>query len=369
MPIYHFSHSFSLSSGGTLESFDLSYETYGKLNQERSNVILVCHALSGNARVSMIDGQAGWWDDMVGEGKPIDTNKFFVICSNVLGSCYGSTGPASIHPKTGKRYGKSFPLITICDMVHAQKLLIDSLNIPCLYAIIGSSMGGMQALEWSIAFPSFTKKILVIATTAQLSPQGLAFNSVGRHAIMSDPHWNEGNYYETNEKPKNGLGTARMIGHVTYLSKQSFEKKFGRKLQNKSSNQTEKSMEKQDYGYTFDIDFEIESYLNHQASKFATYFDANSYLYLSRATSYFDLEKENSLEEVFKNTQSAFLFLGISSDWLYPPKQMEKLVASLLKLKKKVTYSVIDSPYGHDAFLVESHKFSPFIQEYLVIRN
>lgn len=339
-----------LESGASLPFFELAYETYGTLNKKRDNAILICHALSGDSHVA----KGGWWGDLVGPKKAIDTLKYFVICSNTLGSCYGSTGPTSVDPATQKPYGLNFPVITIKDMVAAQVKLCEYLDVHFLKAVIGGSMGGMQALEWSISYPSQVKSCIVIATAPTLSPQAVAFGAVGRHAITSDTDWNTGDYYES-KQPEKGLAIARMIGHITYLSEESMSKKFGRRLQKKT-----------DYGYDFDTDFEIESYLKHQGKKFVGRFDANSYLYLSKAMSYFDLEKSyKSLGAAFKNTHASFLVMSISSDMLYPAEQNKKVVHTLMRLNKKVSYAEIDSPYGHDAFLIEQEKLGALMAPFL----
>ncbi|RAP38833.1 homoserine O-acetyltransferase [Candidatus Marinamargulisbacteria bacterium SCGC AAA071-K20] len=354
--IYNLSDPLELESGSKLNHVDISYETYGTLNKTKSNAILICHALSADAHVAQHpeNKTKGWWDDLVGNGKAIDTKKYFVICSNTIGSCRGSTGPMSINKSTKKPYGLKLPVITIGDMVSAQEALLNHLNIETLFAVVGGSMGGMQALEWSIRFPSKVKRCIAIATTAKLSPQSLAFGAVGRNAITSDPEWHKGDYY-AKEAPQKGLAIARMIGHITYLSEQGMLDKFGRNLQ-----------EKTDFGYDFSSDFQIESYLKYQGDKFMTFFDANAYLYLSRAMSYFDLEKKyKSLNKAFKKSESKFLILSISSDWLYPSKQSKEIVKSLMTLSKDVTYAEIDSPFGHDGFLLECKKIGKVVKPFL----
>ena len=348
----------ALESGAILPELCLAYECYGTLNKDKSNAILICHALSGDAHAAFErhddTRSLGWWDGLIGPGKAIDTNRFFVICSNTIGSCYGSTGPSSINPETQSRYALSFPIITISDMVKAQFSLISSLEIPRLKAVIGGSMGGMQALEWAISYPDALEICIPIATTTKLSPQALAFGAVGRKAILSDPHFRAGNYNDT-EGPKEGLAIARMIGHITYLSEESMGQKFGRKLQKKT-----------DYGYDFTEDFQIESYLKYQGDKFVSIFDANSYLYLSRAMSYFDLEKQHSsLQNAFSTVTSRFLILSLSSDWLYPSKQSIEIAKTLMKMNKQVSYSEIETPYGHDAFLIEHEKMTRLIKPFL----
>lgn len=348
-----------LASGETLGPVTLAFETYGTLNPAKSNAILVCHALSGNARLASRSAdnpdQLGWWDTYVGPGKAIDTDQFFVICINTIGGCSGSTGPSSIDPKTQKPYRLTFPVITIADMVRSQKALIDHLEIAKLHAVIGGSMGGMQALEWSIQFPEIVSRCLPIASTSSLPPQAMAFDAVGRHAITSDQAWHNGQYAESDSDQMKGLSIARMIGHITYLSDESLKAKFGRKLQ-----------EKNDYGYNFDTEFQIESYLKYQGDKFVSRFDANSYLYLTKALSYFDLEKSyGTLENAFRNCQSRFMVVAISSDWIYPPEQSRKMVDVLIGLDKDVSYCQIESPAGHDAFLIHNDTLISVIQGFL----
>jgi len=349
-----------LESGQKIGPITLQYETYGTLNDSKSNAVLICHALSGDAHVSGVDLKdptyVGWWDSFVGPGKAIDTNQFFVICSNVLGGCKGSTGPQSIDPKTQKPYGLTFPIMTIGDMVNAQEALIHWLGIESLHAVIGGSMGGMQALEWAIQFPSKVKRCIPIATTSRLSPQALAFDAVGRNAIISDPNYNKGHYYDQPNQPENGLAIARMIGHITYLSEESMDYKFGRKLQKKD-----------DYGYDFSTDFQVESYLVYQGNKFGSRFDANSYVYLTKAISYFDLEKKyGSLESAFERIQSKMMVVSITSDWLYTPKESKAIVKALMKLNKQVTYCEINSDSGHDAFLIDHAHLGKVTRNFLM---
>lgn len=339
-----------LNSGETLSSFDIAYETYGTLNESKTNAILICHALSADAH----SGNGGWWNDLIGPGKVLDTTHYYVISSNVLGSCYGSSGPSSQNPETDQPYGLKFPMVTICDMVKAQKLLIDHLGIDILQMVIGGSMGGMQALEWVALFPDRVRSCVPIASTSKLSTQALAFGAVGRNAIISDSNWNKGDYYGR-DIPEKGLSIARMIGHITYLSEESMIQKFGRKLQSK-----------EDYGYNLQTDFQVESYLHYQGSKFVSRFDANSYLYLSKAMSYFDLHKSyGSLENAFSKTKARFLVMAISSDWLYATKESKKMVKVLMKLNKEVTYCEIESPYGHDGFLLSQIQFGNVIGPFL----
>ncbi|MGC8770796.1 MAG: homoserine O-acetyltransferase MetX [Brevinematia bacterium] len=337
-----------LDSGKKFGPITVAYETYGELNSDKSNAILVCHALSGNAHAAgfhkSMGHKPGWWDDVIGPGKAIDTDKYFVICSNVIGGCAGTTGPSSINPETGKPYGANFPVITIGDMVKVQKLLIDYLGIEKLLAVIGGSMGGMQALEWALRYPDNVLSSIVIAATARLSPQSIAFNAVGRNAIIRDENWNGGDYYGK-VPPSVGLSIARMIGHITYLSDESMHKKFGRRLQTRN-----------EFGFDFSKEFQVESYLDYQGNKFVEIFDANSYLYVTKAMDYFDVAAmygKGSLEEAMKLVKSRILVISFTSDWLFPPYQSQEIVNALLKQKKDVSYYNIESSYGHDAFLLE----------------
>jgi homoserine O-acetyltransferase/O-succinyltransferase len=345
-----------LESGKTLKNVQVAYETYGKLNKEKSNAILVCHALSGDAHVAGWyegDKKPGWWDVIIGPGKCLDTEKYFIICSNVIGGCQGSTGPASINPDTNKPYGLDFPIITIKDMVNAQKKLVNSLGIIQLFAVIGGSMGGMQVLQWCISYPEMVRSAIPIATTAYSSPQQIAFNEVGRRAIISDPNWNNGSYYNS-EFPDAGLALARMIAHITYLSNESMYQKFGRRLQ-----------DKEDYGFDFETDFEVESYLHYQGNSFTKRFDANSYLYISKAIDYFDLAGEGSLAEAFYGLKIKFLVISVDSDWLYPPSQSKDIVMGLNANDIDVSYCEIKSSYGHDAFLIEAGQLNYLIAGFL----
>jgi homoserine O-acetyltransferase len=345
-----------LDSGKKLKDVRIAYETYGKLNPEKSNAILICHALTGDAHAAGLhsgESKAGWWDTLIGPGKIIDTDKYFVICSNVLGGCKGSTGPSSINPETGKEYGTAFPFITIKDMVRAQKELVDHFGIKKLFAIIGGSMGGTQVLQWSVTHPDSVGKAIVIASTARSSPQQIAFSEVGRMAILSDPDWNNGDYYSGNA-PIHGLALARMIGHITYLSDDSMHQKFGRKLQ-----------DKQDLDYNLGFDFQVESYLHYQGQSFTKRFDANSYLYITKALDYFDLTVNGSLIEGMKNARAKFLIVAVSSDWLYPPYQSKEVVSALTANDIDVTYREIESNYGHDAFLLESGQLGYIIGNFL----
>lgn len=350
-----------LESGETLPSITLAYETYGELNRKKSNAILICHALSGDAHVAGFhegEEKSGWWDSVVGPGKAFDTSRYFVICSNVIGGCKGSIGPSSLNPATGKPYGIKFPVITISDMVNAQKLLIDHLGIPILYAVAGGSMGGMQALQWTVSYPDQVKKAILIATSGYSTPQQIAFNEVGRIAITSDPGWNGGNYYHEkaydSTGPRKGLALARMVGHITYLSNESMHEKFGRALQGKDR-----------IGFNFSTDFAVESYLHHQGDTFTRRFDANSYLYITKAIDYFDLTKDGSLAKGIAGNRASFLVISVSSDWLYPPYQSEEIVSALVAHERDVHYSEIRSNYGHDAFLLETGQLTYLIGKFL----
>ncbi|MGQ9640068.1 MAG: homoserine O-acetyltransferase MetX [Candidatus Bathyarchaeia archaeon] len=347
-----------LESGKKLGPITLAYETYGKLNKNKDNAILIFHALSGDAHVAgkhhKDDPKPGWWDNMVGPGKAFDTDRYFVICINVIGGCKGSTGPSSINPKTKKPYGLTFPIITIKDMIRAQKVLIDHLDIDQLLAVAGGSMGGMQVLQWAVAYPDKTALCIPIATAARQSPQNIAFHEVGRRAIISDPNWRGGDYYGKTP-PTDGLAIARMIGHITYLSSETLRLKFGRRLQDSKR-----------ISFSLKPEFQVESYIHHKGETFTKRFDANSYLYISKAIDYFDISNGyGSLEEAFRNIKSKFLVISFTSDWLYPPTDSEELVTTLRAAKKEVTYYEIPSTYGHDAFLVETEKITQIISYHL----
>ncbi len=337
----------------------VAYETYGTLNEARDNAILICHALSGDAHVAgrnkPDDAKPGWWDNMIGDGKGLDTTKYFVICSNFLGGCKGTTGPNSMDPKTGKAYGVTFPIITIADMVNVQAKLVEHLGIDRLLCVVGGSMGGMQAMEWAISYPDRLRSTMLIASTSRKSAQGLAFDTVARNAITSDLEWNEGKYYPEGKGPEKGLAIARMIGHITYLSDESMRAKFGRRL-----------LEEGEYGYDFSHDFEVESYLQYQGSKFVERFDANSYLYITKAMGYFDLpQKHGSLKKAFASITARPLVVSFTSDWLYPSYQSREIVKALLDNGKPVTYCEIESSYGHDAFLLEVEEMTAIIRNFL----
>jgi homoserine O-acetyltransferase len=349
---YTFAHppdELTLESGEKLGSITLAYETYGKLNAEKTNAILILHAFSGDSHVA---GEAGWWSDLVGPGKGIDTDHYFVICSNVLGGCKGSTGPSSINPQTGKPYGLCFPIITIGDMVQAQRYLIDHLGIDKLLSVIGGSMGGMQVLQWMTSYPDRIRSAIPIATTLKHTPQQIAFNEVGRQAVMADPDWRNGDYYDS-APPAKGLAVARMIGHITYMSDTSMAEKFGRKA---------KADKKP---FKFGADFEVEGYLRYRGDSFVKRFDANSYLYITKAIDYFNLLSEHSLNEVFKDLKAKVLVLSFKSDWLYPTYQSQEIVKACKLAGVDASYCEITSTYGHDSFLLEIEREAELISHFL----
>lgn len=347
-----------LEGGGSLAPITLAYETYGRLNEQRDNAVLLLHALSGDAhaagRLSAEDRRAGWWDALIGPGKPFDTDRYFFICSNVLGGCKGSTGPASLNPETGRPYGGDFPVITIGDIVAAQVRLIDRLDIPVLLAAAGGSMGGFQALQWAASYPGRVRGVLPLATSARTTAQMLAWNSIGRRAITSDPRWRGGHYYD-GERPTDGLAVARMIGHITYLSPESLERKFGRNLQGREA-----------ISYTPGPEFAIESYLDYQGESFNARFDANSYLTILKAMDYWDLAASyGSLEAALGRSQARWLLLSFTSDWLYPTSESALIANTLHSLGKPVQHFEIVSDLGHDAFLIEDNKVGPHIARFL----
>lgn len=350
-----------LQSGQRFGPVTVAYQTYGRLSSNQDNAILICHALSGDSHVAGVnaeDRRLGWWEVMVGPGMALDTNRYFIICANVLGGCKGTTGPSSINPATGRPYALSFPVVTVEDMVRVQKRLLDYLGVKRLLTVIGGSMGGMQALSWSVLYPEMVVSAIPVATTARLSAQGIAWDEIGRKAIMADANWDNGNYYEPGHpRPEGGLAVARMVGHITYLSDESMQAKFGRRLRQRDN-----------YSYSFGIDFEVESYLDHQGEIFNRRFDANSYLYITRAMDYFDLTNgSGNLTEVFARTQANYLFISFSSDWLYPPYQSQMMVDALREAGRDsaVEYFAATSPYGHDAFLLEAEQQAPVITGFL----
>jgi homoserine O-acetyltransferase len=349
--------SLSLDCGSMLTRVDVAYETYGALNSSRSNAILVLHAFSGDAHaagVHNLTGRPGWWDNMIGPGKAFDTERYFVVCSNILGGCAGTTGPSSIDPLTGKPFAMMFPVITVGDIVRLQKKLIDHLGISKLLAVAGGSMGGMQALEWAVAYPEFVASAIPIATTHRHSAQQIAFNEVGRQAVMADPDWNAGNYYG-GKLPARGLSVARMVGHITYMSDESMKHKFGRRLRGKDSP-----------GFDFSAEFEVESYLRYRGSQFVDRFDANSYLYITKAMDYFDLSAgRGSLAAALELAKARFLLVSFSSDWLYPSYQSQEIVRALRSRNRDVAYCELESDYGHDAFLVTVDEQAEVVRGFL----
>ncbi len=342
-----------LECGEELSPVDVEYECYGELNKRKDNVILICHALTGDAHAAGWDPDAdkrpwrqdrpGWWDGMIGPGKPYDTDKFFVVCSNVLGSCYGTTGPRNIDPTTGEPYGMDFPVVTMGDWVRLERRLVDHLGISSLHTVSGGSVGGAQAMEWALAYPEMVGNVHIIGASDKLSAQGLAFNAVGRYAIMSDPKFNRGNYYG-NEQPLDGLSVARRLAHITYLSDKAMERKFGRVLKNGERPR-----------YEIVPEFEVESYLDHQGDKFVRRFDANSYIYITKAMDYYDASARGNgnIQKAFESCNCRFLLVSFTSDWLYTPYQMKRLAKALVTADKMVSYVNIPSDAGHDSFLTE----------------
>ncbi len=351
--------SLDLDCGKTIKNFPLAYETYGALNKNKTNAVLIFHALSGDqfvTHINPITKMKGWWTIAVGPGKAIDTNKFFVICVNVLGGCMGSFGPREINPETGELFGTTFPVITIKDMVKAQNYLLEHLGINKLLAVTGGSMGGMQVLQFTSLFPDKTYSAIPIACSASHSAQNIALNELGRQAIMADPNWNKGNYFKTNLSPNKGLAIARMAAHITYLSDKGLQEKFGRKLQVKGN-----------LKFSFDADFQIESYLRHQGSVFVDRFDANSYLYITRAMDYFDLTKQfdGNLASAFEKTKTKFCVISFSSDWLYPTRENKEIVIALNACGANVGFVEINSDKGHDSFLLDVPEFLKTLNEFL----
>jgi homoserine O-acetyltransferase len=355
-----------LQSGASLRDYMLMYETYGSLNADKSNAVLVCHALNASHHVAgEYEGQPkslGWWDNMVGPGKPLDTDKFFVIGINNLGSCFGSTGPMHVNPATGKPYGAAFPVVTVEDWVAAQARLADELGIQQFAAVMGGSLGGMQALAWSIMYPDRLRHCVVIASTAKLSAQNIAFNDVARQAILSDPDYHGGDFYAHGVVPKNGLRVARMVGHITYLSDDDMAEKFGRKLRAGDENRGESGAYKFDFG----VDFEIESYLRYQGDKFSEYFDANTYLLITKALDYFDPARGHGgdLAKTLAGTTAKFFLASFTTDWRFSPERSQEIVQALVCNRRQVTYAEIDAPHGHDAFLLEDPRYMNLVRAY-----
>lgn len=354
----HFDTPLTLKNGEVLPQFDLVYETYGELNASRSNAVLICHALSGNHHVAgkyaETDKNAGWWDNLIGPNKPLDTNKFFVIGVNNLAGCHGSSGPSSIKPKSKKPYGASFPIVTVEDWVNSQARLLDYLGIETLAAVIGGSLGGMQALQWTIAYPQRVKHALVIASAPNLTAQNMAFNEVARQAIITDPEFYEGDYYAHKTVPRRGLRIARMLGHITYLSDDAMGEKFGRKLKDKIK-------------YSFDVEFEMESYLRYQGDKFAGEFDANTYLRMTRALDYYDpaLEHGGDLSKALNKVKAEFLVVSFTSDWRFSPDRSREIVKALLDNELTVSYAEVTALHGHDAFLMPDAHYHAILRAYL----
>jgi homoserine O-acetyltransferase len=355
---FHHRAPFTFDSGQTLPGFTLRYETYGQLNATRDNTVLVCHALSGDHHCAGLhagDRKPGWWNNLIGPGKAVDTRRFFVVCANVLGGCVGSTGPSSPNPETGRPYGVAFPFVTIRDMVRSQKLLLDHLGVASLYATLGGSMGGMLVLQWGLEFPGFTRRLLAMATTARESAQAIAFNEVGRQAIMQDPAWNHGDY-PRDGGPRVGLAIARMMAHITYLSDASMDRKFGRRKKDTADRAA----------YNFDIQFEVEGYLRHQGESFINRFDANSYLYITRALDHFDLAAAHgSLEQALAPVEAETLVVGFTSDWLFPCEQNRAIALALLRAGKRASYAELSTDLGHDSFLLESPQLYDLVRGFL----
>ncbi|ABD89805.1 homoserine O-acetyltransferase MetX [Rhodopseudomonas palustris] len=348
-----------LDCGVDLAPFQIAYQTYGALNADKSNAILVCHALTGDqhvANIHPVTGKPGWWQTLVGPGKPLDPERFFIICSNVIGSCMGSTGPSSTNPLTGKPWGLDFPIITIPDMVRAQAMLIDRLGIDRLFCVVGGSMGGMQTLQWSVAYPKRVASALAIACSTRHSAQNIAFHELGRQAVMADPEWHHGRYYEEGSYPHRGLGVARMAAHITYLSDAALHRKFGRRMQDRELPT-----------FSFDADFQVESYLRYQGSSFVERFDANSYLYLTRAMDYFDIAADHDgvLAEAFRDTTTRFCVVSFTSDWLFPTSESRNVVHALNAGGARVSFAEIETDRGHDAFLLDVPEFVDIVRAFL----
>ncbi|BDW81389.1 homoserine O-acetyltransferase [Erythrobacter sp. Dej080120_24] len=356
--LYAIPQALPLDSGQALEGAQIAYETYGDLAADKSNAILICHALTGDQYVASehpITGKPGWWERMVGPGKPIDTDRYFVICANVIGSCMGSTGPASISPD-GQPYAMRFPVITIRDMVRGLVALLDGLGIDRLHAVVGGSMGGMQALSLAANWPDRAARVLVIASTARHSAQNIAFHEVGRQAIMADPAWADGDYYASDARPDNGLAVARMAAHITYLSEEGLTEKFGRRLQDRDAK-----------SFGFDADFQVESYLRYQGSGFTQRFDANSYLYITRAMDYFDLAEEHGgkLADAFADSRARFCLVSFDTDWLYPTAESRHIVHALNATGAKVSFVELSAPHGHDSFLLEHEQLDRVVKGFV----
>jgi homoserine O-acetyltransferase len=361
----HFAHALSLQSGASLRDYHLAYETYGTLNADKSNAVLICHALNASHHVAGVyegqDKSEGWWDNMIGPGKPVDTNHFFVIGVNNLGSCFGSTGPMHIHPDTGNVYGADFPVVTVEDWVNAQALLLDALGIQELAAVMGGSLGGMQALSWTLQHPDRVRHAVVVASAPNLTAENIAFNEVARRAIVTDPDFHEGHFYAHGVIPKRGLRIARMVGHITYLSDDVMNEKFGRQLRDAVVGSAT------GYRYsTQDVEFQIESYLRYQGDKFSEYFDANTYLLITRALDYFDPARrfDGDLSKAFADIRAKFLLVSFTTDWRFSPTRSREMVRALLDNQRDVSYAEIDAPHGHDAFLLDDLRYMQVVRSY-----
>jgi homoserine O-acetyltransferase len=362
----HFEATLSLQSGAAIRDYSLSFETYGTLNTDKSNAVLICHALNASHHVAGVyEGQEkseGWWDNMIGPGKPVDTNQFFVIGVNNLGSCFGSTGPMHVNPDTGRIYGADFPVLTVEDWVNAQARLLDGLGIVQLAAVMGGSLGGMQALSWTLQYPERVRHAVVVASAPNLNAENIAFNEVARRAIVTDPDFHGGHFYEHGVVPKRGLRIARMIGHITYLSDDVMNEKFGRELRSAVGGAV-----REGYQYTTqDIEFQIESYLRYQGDKFAEYFDANTYLLITRALDYFDPARcyDGDLSRALATARAKFLLVSFSTDWRFSPKRSREIVKALLDNRRDVSYAEIDAPHGHDAFLLDDPRYMNVVRSY-----
>ena len=368
----HFAEALLLRSGASIRAYDLSYETYGQLNADQSNAVLVCHALNASHHVAGVyldeagqvkDKSEGWWDTMIGPGKPLDTDRFFVIGVNNLGSCFGSTGPMQTHPDTGEVYGADFPVVTVQDWVEAQARLLDALGIQTLAAVMGGSLGGMQALAWTLQYPARVRHAVVVASAPNLTAENIAFNEVARRAIVTDPDFHGGHFYERGVLPKRGLRIARMIGHITYLSDDVMNEKFGRQLRRAVTDEGLAGV----YNYsTQDVEFEIESYLRYQGDKFAEYFDANTYLLITRALDYFDPGAEfgGDLSRALAQARAKFLLVSFTTDWRFSPARSREIVKALLDNQIDVSYAEIDAPHGHDAFLLDDARYMGIVRSY-----
>ena len=353
--LLNFKDGIILESGEKLDSFDLMIETYGELNKDRSNAILICHAFSGNhhAAGQSNDFGLGWWDQIIGPSKAIDTDKYFVVCCNNLGGCAGSSGPTSINPKTKKVYGKTFPKVSVDDWVNSQKMLMDKLNIDFWHLVAGGSLGGMQALQWSISYPEKVRKAGIFAAAVKSSTQNIAMNEVARESIRKDKHFYDGNYYEHNASPKNGIKAARMLGHITYLSEELMDTKFGRKFQDEASKVDES------------VNFEVENYLQYKGEKFSEFFDANSYILMTKAMDDYDAGKNKTLEEKLRDVKAEFLIIGFYSDWLYPPERGKEIQIAAMNNNIKSSFIVLDGKHGHDSFLFDSQPYSKLIKNFI----